>query len=167
MTRLLAAVVLVALALAPAPARAGDLKGMAAYEAGRYAEAYAEFKLLAEQGLPETEFMMGVMFFYGRGVAKNAAFAAVWFHKAARQGNRTAQLALGSLHIRGLGVYRDLEAAFAWLSLAAQSDAPGLAQQAVSLRDDTEKLMTPVEIARARRRAADFTPVAAGLTWDR
>ena len=165
MTRLLAALVLAALALAPA--RADYLEGMAAYEAGRYAEAYAEFKRLAEQGRPEDEFMMGVMYFYGRGVPQNAAFAAVWFHKAARQGNRTAQLALGSLHIRGLGVYRDLEAAYAWLSLAAQSDAPGLAQQAVSLRDDTEKLMTPDEVARARQRAADFTPVAAGLTWDR
>ncbi len=167
MTRLLAALVLVVLALAPAPARADYLKGMSAYEAGRYAEAHAEFKRLAEQGLPETEFMMGVMFFYGRGVAKNAAFAAVWFHKAARQGNGTAQLALGSLHIQGMGVYRDLEAAYAWLSLAAQSDTPGLAQQAGSLRDDTEKLMSPDEVARARRRAADFTPVMAGLTWDR
>ncbi len=162
--------VIVAIALmlaATGPARADYPAGVAAYEAGRYEEALAEFTPLVEQGHAESEFMMGVMYFYGKGVAQDPSRAAVWFFKAARQGNATAQLALGSLYIRGTGVSQDLVQAYKWLALAARSDVPTLAQQAIVLRDDTARLLSADSLADAERMATEFEPLRMGLPLSR
>lgn len=91
------------------------------------------------------------------------AFAAIWFHKAATQGHPGAQLAYGSLYIRGVGVTQDLIRAYMWLSLAADSDVPGLRQQAVLLRNDAARLMTPAQISDAANRAGTWGPTPARL----
>ncbi len=71
---------------------------------GKFNPAHREFLSLAERGHAGAEFMLGAMRFYGKGVQRNDALAAVWFHKSAIKGNPSGQLAFGSLHIRGLGV---------------------------------------------------------------
>ena len=156
----LAVVVLWALA---APARAGYQAGLEAYEAGRHDLALEEFRSLAERGDAQAEFMLGVMYHYGKGVPRDDVLAAIWFFKAARKGNANGQLAIGSLHVRGEGVRRDLVKAHMWLTLAAESEIPGLQQQAVLLRDDAARSMPPRDVERARRLAADFTPSSAGV----
>lgn len=145
-------------------ARADYQDGVRAYETGRYDEAIAAFRPLSERGDPDAEFMLGVLYFYGRGVVRDDSLAAIWFYKAARKGNPSAQLAFGSLHIRGTGVQQDLVKAYLWLTLAAESGIPALAAQAIILRDDAARLMTPEEIERGRKRAAAFKPVKAGLS---
>lgn len=150
-----------------AAARAGYDTAILAYESGRYDIAFREFSLLSERGDPRAEFMLGVMYFHGRGVPGNDAFAAVWFHKAAAQGHPGAQLAYGSLHIRGVGVAQDLTRAYMWLSLAADSGVPGLRQQAVLLRGDAARLMNPARIAEARARARKWQPTPARLWIER
>jgi len=151
--------------LAAGPARAADYDaGIAAYDRGDFARALAEFKPLTERGHPGAEFMLGAMYFYGKGVPADPGVAAVWFAKAARQGFASAQLAFGSLHIRGLGVRQDLVKANMWLTLAANSDIPGLAQQAVTLRDESARLMSQQERDLARQQANDWRPIRAGFT---
>ena len=59
------AVLLVALALMAAPARADFAAGMAAYDAGNYARAYAEFLPLARGGDAAAQYGLGTM--YRRG----------------------------------------------------------------------------------------------------
>ncbi len=165
MTRFtIAALLIFALASAATPARADYRAGIAAYQAGRYEQALKEFQPLAERGVPGAEFMLGVMYFYGKGVVRDASVAAVWFYKAASKGDPNGQLAFGSLHIRGTGVRRDLVKAYMWLTLAAQSEVAGLQQQAILLRDDASHLMTPEEVEKAQQLAADFEPTSAGLT---
>jgi len=158
------AIAVLFLSLLAAPARADYGAGIAAYEAGRYEEALRELLPLSEQGDANAEFMLGVMYYYGRGVVRDDGLAAVWFFKSARKGNPSGQLAFGSLYIRGTGVRRDLAQAFIWLTLAAESGVPGLQQQALFLRDVAARLMAPDEVESARHLAAGFRPARAGLT---
>ena len=150
----------------PWPARADFTTAVVAYDKGSFGRARDEFMQLAERGHPGAEFMLGAMYFYGKGVQRNDAIAAIWFHKAAIKGDPSGQLAFGSLHIRGLGVRQDLVKAYGWLTVAANHVIPGLQQQAISLRDEAERLMQPDEIADARRWASNFKAEKAGLTLE-
>lgn len=152
------------LLLAMASAEAGYNEGVLAYDGGRYDQALDEFKTLAERGDPDAEFMLGTMYFYGKGVRRNDAVAAIWFYKAASKGNPLGQLAFGSLHIRGIGVRQDLVKAYAWLELAAARRIPQVSDQAARLRDQAARLMRPDEVAQARQVAADWRPRRSGLS---
>ncbi|MBH61434.1 MAG: hypothetical protein CL569_03080 [Alphaproteobacteria bacterium] len=144
-------------------ARADYDAAVLSYESGQYDVALDAFTLLSERGDPRAEFMLGAMYFQGKGVPQNDAFAAIWFHKSAIQGHSGAQLAYGSLHIRGVGVMQDLSRAYMWLSLAADSDVAGLSQQAILLRDDAARLMSPEQIRDARTEAGKWEPIPARL----
>jgi hypothetical protein len=141
-----------------------DFNGaVVAYDRGRFEPAKSEFLHLAQRGHAGAEFMLGAMYFYGKGVQRDDAIAAVWFHKAAIKGNPSGQLAFGSLHIRGLGVRQDLVKAYGWLTVAGNHAIPCLQQQAIALRDEAARLMKPDEIADAQRWASGFKTKAAGL----
>ena len=158
------ATALALLLLAAAPAAAGYTEAVLAYDRGAYREALDGFRALARRGDPSSEFMLGAMYFYGKGVPRDDALAAIWFFKAATKGNPMGQLAFGSLHIRGIGVSQDLMKAYKWLSLAADRGIPGLSQQASQLRDDAARLMRPDEIAAARRSVAEWQPRRSGVS---
>lgn len=143
--------------------RADYDSGVLAYESGRYDIALDEFNLISERGDPRAQFMLGAMHFHGKGVPQNDGFAAIWFHKSAIQGHPGAQLAYGSLHIRGIGVSQDLIRAYTWLSLAIDSNVPGLRQQAVLLRDDAAQLMSLEQIVEAKIRSGKWQPTPARL----
>lgn len=155
---------LILLLLAAAvPAQASYERAVLAYDQGRFEEAFGSFQRLAERGDPGSEFMLGAMYFYGKGVPRDDAVAAIWFHKAALKGNPNAQLAFGSLHIRGLGVRQDLVKAYMWLAVSADHGAPGLQQQATALRDEAARLMRADEVESARRAARAWRPQRSGL----
>lgn len=59
--------------------------------------------------------------YYGRGVPKNYAQAAMWFHMAAEQGHAAAQNYLGICYQRGLGIQQNLTEAVKWYRKAAES----------------------------------------------
>ena len=148
---------------AAAPARADYQAGIRYYESKRYGDAIQEFTVLAERGHGGSEFMIGVMYFYGNGVSKDTGIAAVWFYKSALKGHSPAQLAYGSVHIHGVGVKRNLADAYVWLTLASQSNVPGLVTQALTLRSDAEKGMNAAQIKDARQRASQWQPRHTGL----
>ena len=150
--------------LLTSPARADFANAVVAYDQGSFSPARREFLGLAQRGHAGAEFMLGAMYFYGKGVPRNDAIAAIWFHKAAIKGDASGQLAFGSLHIRGLGVRQNLVKAFSWLTVAANHAIPGLQQQAITLRDEAARLMKPDEIADAKRWASSFKAEASGLT---
>jgi hypothetical protein len=153
-----------ALALVASPAWAGYEEGVLAYESRNYGVAYEEFRTLSAGGHAGAEFMLGAMYFYGKGKPRDNALAATWFHKSARKGNVAAQLAYGSLHTRGWGVPRDLVEAYMWLTLVTEEDVSSLQRQAVLLRDEAAHDMTAAEIDRARRKAQQWRPARSGLT---
>ena len=60
---------------------------------------------------------------------RNDKEAAVWYRKAADNGERAAQFNLGEMFMRGRGVEKSEEEAAQWFSKAAQLDHPGAEYQ--------------------------------------
>lgn len=152
MTRILAALLL----LLPLLARAGFDEAVEAYGQADYAKAMAEFKPLAEQGDPRSQYFMGFLYHYGYGVPINHAEAGKWFRMAAEQGDSRSQYYLGKMYEKGEGVEKDIVQADAWLIISASKDTP---RDAAYTREDIKKLerkMTPEQIAKAKEIAGQF-----------
>ena len=77
------------------------------------------FRLAAQQGHPEGQAYMGILYSWGEGVRKNDFEAARWFRLAARQGHNHAQFHLGLAYWDGEGVPQDYQEAIRWLRRAA------------------------------------------------
>ena len=68
----------------PAESYEGRLDvGREAYRNGDYASALKDFEPLAEQGDPNAQGMLGVMYAMGQGVTRNYRTAVFWSRKAA------------------------------------------------------------------------------------
>ncbi len=120
MRRLFVLAVLIA-----APVAASDTSrlldaGAAAYAAGRFPEAFRDFRRLADQGSAIAETMLGTMYDRGQGVARDPAAAAGYVCRAAHRGYPPAQLAFARMLAEGNGVSRDPDAAWQWLRRAAE-----------------------------------------------
>lgn len=114
----------------------------------------AEIRQLAEQGDVEAQFVLGVMYENGKGVARNYAEALKWYRRAAEQGDAWAQGKMGLMYARGRGVPQNLVTAYMWSNLAA---AQGI-EIATKHRDLFAMRMTKAEIAEAKRLAAEWKP---------
>lgn len=79
-----------------------------------------QIRAAAEQGDPEAQYNLGVMYAKGKGVPKNHKTAVAWYRKAAEQGDPAAQFNLGVMYERGLGVSEDAKTAVEWYRQAAQ-----------------------------------------------
>ena len=76
-------------------------KGLTAYERGDYATALREWTPLAEQGVADAQYNLGVMYGNGKGVPKDYETAVKWYRLAAKQGNASAQFNLGVMYGKG------------------------------------------------------------------
>jgi len=124
--RITATVLLLIVSLLMAgPAIAGPLEDATkAYEHGDYKTAYRLFGPLAEQGIPEAQYNLVVMYRKGQGVPEDYIAAAKWCKKAAEQGYAPAQSSLGVMYIKGQGVPQDYAEAAKWLGKAAEQEYP-------------------------------------------
>ena len=137
-----------------APAWAGVNEGVAAYNRGDFATALREWRPLAEQGVAEAQFNLGLMYYDGEGVPQDYAEAVKWYRKAAEQGVAEAQSNLGLMYDNGRGVLQDYVRAHMWYNLAAaQGNKP-----ATKNRDLLAKRMTPAQIAEAQKLAREWKP---------
>jgi TPR repeat protein len=93
-----------AMTLAGGPAAADFTDGLAAYDAGNYETALAEFLPLAEAGDAAAQFNLGVIYANGAGVTQDDAEAVRWFRLAAAQGVAHAQNNLRAMYQNGAGV---------------------------------------------------------------
>ena len=64
--------------------------GIRAYDRGDYANAFREFRTLAEQGHAGAQGALGHMYYYGEGVPQDDRQAVFWYRKAAEQGHAIA-----------------------------------------------------------------------------
>jgi hypothetical protein len=71
--------------------------GMTAHEQGDYTAALEILKPLAEDGEQQAQFILGLMYENGQGVAKSNVEAARWFFTAATQGNIEAAQKLSTI----------------------------------------------------------------------
>jgi TPR repeat protein len=121
-------------------------QGIDAYAKGNYAVALEKFKPLAEQGVAQAQFNMGVMHRQGQGVPQDDKAAVMWWSKAAEQGHVEAQDNLGLRYGRGQGVEQDWVQAYKWFSLAAAAGN----ETAKSNQRVAETRMTPQQVAQAQ-----------------
>ena len=105
MRRLSAALILIISLLITGLAIAGQFEdAIQAYQLGEFKTAYRLFKPLAEQGLPEAQHNLGLMYVNGQGVSQDYAEAVMWYRKAAEHGVALAQNNLGIMYRKGQGV---------------------------------------------------------------
>ena len=85
-----------------------------------YEEAFKLYRILAEQGDARAQYMLGICYENGIGVAKDKTKAVRWYRKAAEQGNAEAQYSLGICYDLGIGVAKDKAEAVRWYRKAAE-----------------------------------------------
>jgi TPR repeat protein len=71
--------------------------GLKAYNQMKYEDAFLIFSYLAEQGNPDAQCQLGLMYTNGEGVSLDGAGATRWLRSAAEQGNVTAQYMLDEI----------------------------------------------------------------------
>ena len=152
--------------------------GMQAYRVGDFPAAADHWRPLAEQGDARSQYYLGTLHAFGRGVPRNDADASRWFALAAAQGHTMAQYSvgpmtgdnllesewnqlaarrgdtiarynLGFMYDEGRGVPADRVQAHLWFNLAAT----GGFEPAVVGREYCENRMSRWQIYRARRLA--------------
>ncbi|CCQ75688.1 exported protein of unknown function [Magnetospira sp. QH-2] len=106
---IIAVVMLAAGPLAPAWAYSAEdahriyLEAVALSELGRYEDAHALIKPVAEDGHAEAQHLMGYMYRYGEGVPQNHGIARKWYEKSAEQGLVKSHYSLGLQYFHGMG----------------------------------------------------------------
>jgi TPR repeat protein len=129
-----------------------------AFDTGDYSKSAKLFRLLAEQGNPDAQINLGMMYFRGQGVPQDYLEAVKWYRLASKQGNAFAQLDLGMMYENGQGVLQDNTQAYKWLTIAdANSPAGELKQMVASHQHTIEKQLTAEQIAEAKELARKCT----------
>jgi TPR repeat protein len=111
------------------PALAGEReeafsRGVAAYNAGDYATAIAEFRTAAAGGMGDAQFNLGLMYSNGQGVVQDYEETLKWWRQAAAQDVADAQNNLGMMYENGRGVEQNYEEAVSWYRAAAEQGKP-------------------------------------------
>jgi len=106
----------------------GELKaifdqGLAAYDAGRYAEAFAAFRSIDEEDVAAMR-NEGLMLRKGLGTEKDPKAAEEMLERAAEAGLPTAQYDLAEMLLNGEAGKPDPKRALPWLTLAAAAHHP-------------------------------------------
>ncbi len=142
-----------------APAWAGWVEALAAYQRGDYAMALREFRPLAEQGDAGAQNQLGFMYSNGHGVPQDYAKALQWWRKAAEHGYTKAQSKLGFMYRNGEGVFQDYAKAHMWYNIAASRLPPGMDRdRAVKNRYIIAQKMTSAQISEAQKLAREWRP---------
>ena len=143
-------------ALLALPAVAQDFDaGLKAYENKDYPTAIKEWRPLAEQGHARAQFILGLLYFDGKGVPQDYEEALKWFQQSADRGYARAQYNLGEMYASGQGVKRDYILAYKWLNLCAAAGTDNCAEH----RDWVAKKLKGSQLAAAQRMAREWKPV--------
>ena len=99
--------------------------GIAAFEAKEFRRAMQLLSPLAEQGEPEAQFRVAVMYQNGLGAVRNEPNAFHWMRAAAEQAHGLAQHAMGVMYLYGECVEKNETTAAGWFFRAAEQKLPG------------------------------------------
>lgn len=148
---------LVALLLAGLLAACGPTefeKGLTAFEAGAFADAYEQWHVAAMDNDASAQNGIGWMLENGLKGPPDPGAAAIWYDKAAEQGHDGAMLNLGNLYDNGIGVTKDYKIAAqlfedaAYLGNAeAQNNLGRMYQNGQGVEKDQEKAVEWLERA--------------------
>lgn len=83
-------------------------------------EALEWYLKAAENGDPQANYYVGIMYYYGEGAEMNKSEAYKWYMKATYKGNVDAMEAIGMQYHSGQGVAQDYEKALYWYEKAVE-----------------------------------------------
>jgi TPR repeat protein len=75
----------------------------------------------AEKGIAYSQYVLGEMYYKGKGIPQDSDEAVKWFRKAAKQGEVYAQYNLGWIYGTGTGVPQDYAEARKWYRRAGSN----------------------------------------------
>jgi TPR repeat protein len=113
-------------------------------------EAARWFRAAAEQGVPEAQTDLAVMYYNGDGVTRDYGEAAKWARRAAEAGYSRAQEELAFMLEQGKGVSLDYVSAYTWYSAAASN---GRRESAIRMKS-LERVMLPEQVRLAKSHAS-------------
>lgn len=87
---------------------------------GEYQEAYRSFKRLAKRDHIQSQYQLGMLYLFGKGVEQNTDQGITWLKEAANNGSYRAANGLGQIYLSGKGVDIDEKEAIKWLELATE-----------------------------------------------
>jgi uncharacterized protein len=96
-------------------------KAIQAMRADDFNAALDELRPLAAKNDRDAQFLLGMLYDAGKGVAQDPAAAASWYRKAAKQNHLLAQAYLGAMLYSGQGVQQDYAEAARWFRAPADS----------------------------------------------
>ena len=99
--------------------------GKSAYYTGDFETAIREWTPLAESGMAEAQYRLGMIYDFGQGVPQDSKTAVKWYTLAAEQGVAGAQYLLALSYENGEGIYQDYKTAVEWYTLAAEQGHAG------------------------------------------
>ncbi len=94
---------------------------LASRDASAYAAVFSDVNSAAGKGNARAQWLLGLMYESGWGVACDVSSAAKWYKAAAGQGHSAAQTAYAAMCERGTGTKKDVKEAVKWYSRAARS----------------------------------------------
>ncbi len=99
------------------------------------------------------------MYDRGQGVAQDPVQAAIWYRKAADQGDAEGQTDLGLLYaLEGFGEAEDEMQSYIWLSLAVSRIAASLTAPVANIRNQAAEVLTPAQRAQADKFVEEWRP---------
>jgi len=107
----------VALLAGPVLAELADVRQ--ALDEGNLEAGVNELKVLARDGDPEAQLLLGQIHLSGKGILKNQTLALYWVKKAAAQDNAEAQYLAGTMYFEGKGAPISLVESTRFLELSA------------------------------------------------
>ena len=132
-------------------------RARAAYQEGRFRDAYQIWRIGAEAGDAQSQCWLGSLYANGEGVGVDDARALHWYLAAAKQGNHMAQANVGAFLFMGRGAPKNASEAVRWLTEAANGgDLNGLFNLAVLYAKGDGVPADPSEAASLYRRAAEL-----------
>ena len=94
--------------------------GMDAFNQQDYSTAIKQWEQLAEQGDAKAQFLLGAMYYDGKGLKKDYQQAVYFYRLSADQGLALAEHALAAMYEKGEGVTQEYERAFYYYTLSAE-----------------------------------------------
>lgn len=136
-----------------------------AYKDARYADALAQYQVLADQGSVIAYRRLGDIYLNGKGAPRDAVEAARWYGRAAEKDDLPATAELGVMHQRGEGVRPDWKEAHRLLKKAAEAgNAYAMREFAFMVLDGRGQPASILEALRWYGKAADAgQPEAANM----
>ena len=109
-----------------APGWAGVEEAMDATDRGDYTAAMKEWLPLAQNGLPEAQYVIAIFYRQGLGVPPDMKESARWMQRAAQGGNAQAQYYIGTMYAMGEGGFPvDFKEAVRFFRLGAEQGHEG------------------------------------------